>query len=873
MYRDAYLNKKNGCIHLWTWDENGERIEKKIPYNPYFYINDSNGRDGISLFGSKLRKCSFSNQYERYMEAEKWPSDIFQNIKAEQQFLIDTFREQNSKPDFAKHPLKIFFLDIEVYSPDTFPEAKEANFPINLITVYDSLSDMYVTFGLEKPYTPKKENHRYIQCESEYKLLNKFLTFWEKDPPDVVSGWNSNGFDIPYIINRIRNIMSTEDSERLSPVRKLFEKINQDNNKAHMASKSSMIDRLAEAKWVIYGVSCIDYMGAYIWGSRVERESYNLNYIAEVELGEGKLNVNATSLSKLADTDWESFVDYNIQDVVLLKKLDGKLKLLKIIRTIAYKGLARLEVGMSKVPIITGVTAIQALKHGMMIPTFRKEQQEKYAGGFVKEIEPGLKEAVITLDANSLYPNTLISLNLSLETKIGKATDTEDGKVSLKVYNPPRQGILEKDKFREWLEAKKFSLSGAGVIYSQNKKGIIPELVDDIYTERVVNQKQMKIHEKALIHCKDGTEKFIEHTKAYEQLDIMQYTLKILLNSIYGVFANRHSPFYDIDHASSITLTGQAVIKAASNIVDEYAKNKYGIEHSISHYNDTDSVHCSLLPILNKEKKSLLNEKNEISTYVYNLSNEVNRHLNSEINIWAEKELNSKDNRFVFKREAICPVGIYESKKHYILHIKDKGSVDPVPCDTIKYVGVEVAKSTMSKEVKLLIKKVVETIIYTKDVNKTNDMYKLANQEFRKLPIEALSFRCSISKYSEYERKAQGFKTAKRTPIHCKASIHYNRLLEVYNIKTKYDNIKDAMKVKYFYCKPNKYNFSVFGFVDKFPVEINEITIDYDKMFEKLITPAVERLYECVKWRRLDLKNEFACDIFELFKEDPVENS
>jgi DNA polymerase elongation subunit (family B) len=508
-----------------------------------------------------------------------------------------------------------------------------------------------------------------------------------------------------------------------------------------------------------------------------------------------------------------------------------------------------------------------------MIPTFKKESGEKYKGGFVKEIEPGLREHVITLDANSLYPNALISLNISLETKIGKVTYLEDDKVRIHSYLSGEDKDSTKDKMDKWLRLNNFSLSGAGVIYSQEKKGIMPELVDDIYKERVVNKKQMMQHSKALVHCKEGSDKYIEHKKMYEQLDIMQHTLKILLNSIYGVFANKHSPFYDIDHASSITLTGQAVIKAASNIVDDFVKEKYGVTESISHYNDTDSVHCSLKPVLNKMKKSFFNDKNELSDDVYELANEINDHLNEQINIWAKKELNSSDSRFVFKREAICPAGIYESKKHYILHVRDKGETDPIPCDTIKYVGVEVAKSTMSKEVKELIKKVVEAIIYTKEMRKTDDVYKWAYEEFKKLPIEKLSFRCSISKYTEYANKAKGFKVATRTPVHCKAAIFYNKLLEEYKISSKYDNIKDAMKLKWFYCKPNRYNFSVFGFVDKFPDEFTEIIFDYDKMFEKLVTPAIERLYECVKWRVLNLKNEFACDMFELFKEDNVEKS
>jgi DNA polymerase elongation subunit (family B) len=854
-YRDIHYDKR-GIVHLWTWDEEGNRVKIEEPFKPYIYIESSQHKDAVSVYETNLRKIEFPNQFERRRYVEQTgTSRIFYNLKPEQQYLIEKFGHVNNTPDFTKFSLKVFFLDIEVYSPDKFPKAEEATEPINLITVYDISNDMYVTFGLEKPYTPKNSNCRYIQCATEVELLKKFIKFWSSDYPDIVSGWNSEGFDIPYIINRITNMLGKEWADKLSPVKFVY-------------YRESVVQKYgkAQGRWHIGGMNCIDYMEAYKWGSRSERESYNLNYIAEVELGETKLAHNATSLSTLADTEWETFVDYNIQDVTLLKKLEDKLRFLKIIRMIAYMGLARLEVSMGKIAIVSGVTALQALKHDRVISTFKSENQGNYAGGFVKEIESGLREHVVTFDANSLYPNTLISLNLSPETKIGKIiavndTHTEIRTVDNKTHN------LTNENFKEFLKKEQIAVSMAKVLYTQKKMGIMPELVDDIYKERVVNKNKMNDHARALAHCKKGSDKYKEHKEQIEHLDIMQYTLKILLNSIYGVFANRHSPFYDIDNASSITLTGQAVIKAASTIIDDYAKSRWGIEESITHYNDTDSTHCSMKPILDKLKVKLLNDSGEITKDAYAVAVEINKHLNKQIIEWAKTTLNSIDGRFVFKREAICPVSLYESKKHYILHIKDKGEVDPLPCDTIKYVGVEVAKSTMSKEVKQLIKKVVETIIYTKDVKKTNEAYKWAYEEFKKLPIESIAFRCSINNYDKYYNICDGFKAGKGTPVHCKAAVFYNKLLVQHKVNTQYDNIHAGMKIKWFYCLPNPYNISVFGLVNTFPKEVTEIEPDYEKMFGKIVAPAIDRLYHCVKWRRLDLRNEQACDILEFFKQ------
>jgi len=857
-YRTIWYDTRKKEMHLWTWDDQGERIKVVEPFNPYLYIETTTKSDAVSIYNTNLKKITFPSQFER----RRYVKDcgikrLFFNHKAEQQFLIEKYLGLNETFEFSEKPLKVCTLDIEVYSPHEFPAAEHAKHPINLLTFYDSLDDRFHTFGLG-PYTPKADNVSYYHCKSEYDLLERFLVLWESDYPDVVTGWNSDGFDIPYIINRITKMMSENDAKRLSPVRSLY-------------LKQSFVQKFGQAqdKWVIYGLNCIDYKEVYETFTREKREAYNLEYISSVELGEGKTKINATSLASLSKTDWDKYVDYNIQDVNLLNKLEDKLRYVKTMRIISHKGFCNIIDTLGKVMVVSGAISAQSLKRGQVLSTFEHDDMGNYSGGFVKEIEPGLQEAVITFDANSLYPNTIITLNLSPETKIGKvvAHDKENDEIELILVNGKRHK-LSAANFIAFLEKEGVALSKARIMFSQKTKGIVPEYVDGLYSERVRNQEEASKIEKSLVHCKDGSDMHIKNTKKMEQLDILQYTLKILLNSIYGVFANRFGPLYDIDCASSITETGQAVIKQANHILDKYAETEYGIDHPIAHYNDTDSTHISIKPILDVLDEPLCDDKGVIRRNVYTLANSINKHLNSEITKWSEEVLNSNDARFYFKREGICPTGLYQSKKHYILHLKDKGSDEPMPCDIIKPVGVELVRSTMSEEVKTLLRNVVKELLYTRDREKTVEVFRDSYEKFKILPPEQVAFRSGIKTYDKYAKMAKGFAKASRTPVAVAGALYHNNLLKEYGLESSYEKLASDMRVKWVYCNSNnKYSIANIAFLDKMPKEFVDIETDYDKMFMKIIEPAIERLFECAHWKMVNMRAEYTVDLLDFFKE------
>ncbi len=857
-YRTVWYDSRKKVVHLWTWDDSGKRIEKVEPFNPYLFVETTSSSDAVSIFGTNLKKISFPSQFER----RRYVKDcgikrLFGNIKAEQQFLLETYLGLNETLIFSEQPLRVFYIDAEVYSPHEFPSPEHARHPINLLTVYDSLDKKYYTFGL-KPYTPKRNDVVYHFCKSEHELLEKFLALWTRDYPDCVTGWNSDGFDIPYIVKRITDLLGEGFANSLSPVHSLYYK----ENIAQKFGKTT-------GKWVIHGLNCLDYMEIYQTFSRDKREAYNLDYIGKVELGEGKIKINATSLANLSDTDWDNYTEYNIQDVGILVKLEEKLRFLKTMRIISHKGFCNIEATMGKVAVVSGAISAQALKRGQILCTYEHDDMGGYEGGYVKEVEPGLKEGVITFDANSLYPNTIITLNLSPETKVGKviSLDKEKDEVTIKLVNGSSH-ILSQENFIAFLKKENVAISKARVLFSQKTKGIVPEYVDALYTERVTNKKAKETIEKSMVHCKKGSDKYNENLQKSEQLDILQYTLKILLNSIYGVFANRFGPLYDIDCAGSITNTGQAVIKQASNILDEYASGKYGIKESITHYNDTDSCHISVKPILDITGQPLLTPEGLIAPNVYVLANEINDLLNAKINEWSGDILNSSDSRFYFKRECICSTCLYQAKKRYILHIKDKGERDPIPCDKIKPVGVELVKSTMSETVKKMIERVVVAMLNTKNREKTLDVYRTIYEQFKTLPVDEIAFRSAIKTYNKYAPQAIGFSKAKRTPVAVAGAIYYNNLLKEYNLTSKYETLKSDDRVRWVYCQPNnKYSIANIAFLDKIPTEFVDIHPDYDKMFETIMEPAIMRLFECAHWKMANLQAEYTIDLLDFFKE------
>lgn len=858
MFRNVAYIPKDQLIRLFTWDESGKRISYDTTFEPYIYLETNFESDILSIFNTKLKKKKFKNQAERarYLK-DNSVTRVFENLNVQQQFLIDSFWQVNEDTSFNKHPLKVLFIDIETYSPDTFPSPSNPEHPINIITVYDTLNQQFLTWGL-KQYSKKTPNSFYYHCKTERELLERFLNYFESDYPDILSGWNSEFFDIPYIVNRITKILGEDNTKRLSPVRNIRPVV--------FMGKFGK----EQVHWHIEGVSCVDYLDIYKRFCPVLRESYKLDAIGETELGENKIDYGDTNLTSLADDNWELFVDYNIQDVNLLVRLESKLQYLELLRMIAYAGLTTFEGALGSLSVITGLCAIRARHRNQRIPTFKKGQEsdEQNAGAYVGEPVKGFQENIVSFDANSLYPNVMITLNLSPETKVGTIIDKDDKEVTLKHVNG-QTFKLSTANFLKFVEKEEISISKAKVLFSQKQKGVIPETVDWYYAKRVELKKLLKNAKKKLATLSKDSSEYKETLHYVDNLNIQQHTIKILINTIYGYFGNKHSPLGDDELAESITLTGQAVIKQSNKLLIDYIKSKTSLsdteiqEKTPIIYNDTDSSYISIKHIVEKLNIKMKNREGKITPEYYKEVQKIEDFLNEEIKKWGAAALNSKDCRLNFKREVIADTGLFLQKKRYVLHILDE---EGLPCDKYKYTGVEVVRTTMPAPIKPYVKNIIETMLKTHSQSETNKIFNETYDIFKTLGVEDIAFVMGVKGYEKYAAQCDNFNVAKHMPIHVKAAYYHNMLLDKFKLARKYEKISSGDKVRYFYVKqPNRYGINVIGYKYYFPKEFSEIfEPDHEKMFEKIIYSVIERFYESVNWKLKAPGAQVQTDLFEL---------
>lgn len=845
-YRNAVYLPQEECVRVYSWDEQGNRVNFTTSYNPYVMIEDPNGRD-VSIFNTKLRTRKFKTQFDRNKFIKECGTKrLFENLNPVQQFLVDTFWKHNADADFGKFPVRVITIDIEVYSPSEFPTAEQARHPINIITLHDSLSNKFYSWGTND-YKHNREDLVYVFCKTERQLLIDFLEFFSSLEADLLTGWNSGGFDIPYIINRIGNVLGEEYYQQLSPVKRVYNRM----------LNSGMFGK-QQIRWYIDGISCVDYIDIYKRFSFANRESYKLDYIAELELGEKKVDYGNTNLAKLATDDWQLFVDYNLQDVALLVKMDQKLQYIALLRMLAYMGLTTMENAMSTLSTISGTAAIKARKKGHYLPTFlRGEDDGKNPGAFVAEPIEGFQKCVVSFDANSLYPNIMISLNMSPETKVGKIIDSGDDQVTIQHINGSTYNLTTA-KFAKFVKDEQIAISKAKVLFSQKNKGILPEIVDEYYKERVAVRKEMMNLKKKGDKNKDIQDKIV-------QLNAKQLCIKIFINSVYGYMGNKNAPLGDDDIASSITLTGQFINKSSRSLAREYVASIVGNDdfEDIAVAGDTDSVYLSIAPLLKHHNIPLMTD-GKVTPAVYDVIDKLNDYINAKINERMINSLNSKDPRIFFKRESIIDKGLFLRKKRYVAHVVDD---EGIICDKWKYVGVEVVRTAMPKAIRPYVKKIIETMIGTQDRANTNIVLNEAYEVLKGLKPEEIAYVMGIKDYDKYASQCKDFSIVKGMPMHVKSAYFYNTLLKKLDIDTKYEKLQSGDKLRWMYIKtPNKYNIKTIAFKYYYPTEfIPLFQPDYELMFEKIVFSVIERFYAAVKWPAHKPNEQTTVDIFSLF--------
>lgn len=839
-YRNIYYNSRAKKMTLFTWDKDGNPIREEYDYKPWLYVGTTGSKDAVSMFNTPLKKITFNTDFERrkYV-ADSGITKFFDNLPCIQQFLVEKFWNINETPEFSQIPLKVAFIDIEVYSPGEFPEPREAKAPINAITLYDTYTKIYNIWGT-KPYTVKQSDMVYHYFADEKEMMKDFIQFFELADIDVFSGFNSESFDIPYIMNRINNILDSDWAKRMSPVGEVY--------------SSDYVNRFGALtqKWKLQGISCIDYLEIYRKLIAKELPSFKLNYIAGLELGEHKLEYEQSNLFDLADKDWERFIDYNIQDVVLLVKLDQKLKYLHILRLLAYAGLTDMESAMGTTAVTLGGMAIRCKYRDKKLMTFKREGKGTYAGAFVIYPIKGFHSAIASFDANSLYPNTCITCNISPETKLGYIISDDNSNivefqnVSGKLYK------IDKEKFYKLCKQEKMAVAANKIVYNQKIKGVLPEYMDYYYQARVKVKKVIKDLKKKYEEEQDPQKK---HDLKFEldRLDMVQYSYKIQINSAYGALGAAFFPAGDTDVAASITATGKATVKKSYEIAKQFMVDN-GVDKTVSEREtvvggDTDSGYISFEALLKVNHINLTESDGvTITKQAYDKVAEYGEYLNSHIKQWAQDVLYSVDPRLKFGREVIADKAMFLRKKRYMIHVLDnEGNTHP----KFKCAGLEIKRTNMPADVKVYATKLLENMCITRDINSTNDILVETYDYIKTLNEEQVAEVSNINGYEKYSSQCNGLQTVKGMPRHVKSAYLYNYLIKQLGLTSKYQQIKDGDKIRVLAVDPkqNKYKISAIAFIGKYPQEFKDIfKIDYEYMFDKHIYGFVERYYEDCGW-------------------------
>ena len=808
--------------------KDGKRITQKIPFQPSLYVRSGEGKYK-SLFGEKLDRVDFSSIKEakefinEYKDISNFP--IYGNKNFSYQLLNKMFPDP---VDFDPDVVKIITVDIETTTEYGFPEPREAQEEILLITIQEGNSKKIRTYG-SKPYLVKQDNVTYIECRDEFELLRRFIDDLKADYPDVITGWNVQLFDVAYLSSRIQRVLGNKALEECSP----HGYITQREVPTARGRTQLAFD------WA--GIATLDYMDLYKKFSFKVQESYKLDHIAQEELGKEKIKHDFGTFKEFYTNDWELFVDYNIVDVELVDQLEDKMKLINLIMTMAYDARCNFTDIYSSVRTWDCILFNALAKHNIVVhnpPNVENDRQ--IIGAFVKEPKPAQYDWVVSFDATSLYPSIIMTYNMSPETLV-------DGQKYLADDDRSIQKLIDREFDTNPIHAKNYSMVANGQCFSKEKKGVFPQLIEHYFAIRQKAKRAMLDAQTKYQETKDP--KYLNLETSFNS---QQMAAKILMNSLYGAMGNQYFRYYDIRVAEGITMSGQFVIRSVANKLNEYV-NKWCETKDVdySFYSDTDSTYITLGKLVDK----FFSDKSKEET-VDILDKICEDKITPVINQACEElseYTNSFDRRLVFKREIIADRGIWIAKKRYALNVYNSEGVSYNPAK-LKVLGMEIVRSSTPAPVRAALKEAVSMAL-TKDEETLRAYVRDLEMRWNKLAPEEIAFPRGVNGVGQYSDPNGIFK--KGTPVHVRGALIFNHLIRSKNLEMQYQRIQEGDKIKFLYLKePNPYGTHVITFNDVLPPEFNLLEyVDYDKMFQKSFLDPLTSLLDCIGWQVKETAN------------------
>jgi DNA polymerase elongation subunit (family B) len=782
---------------MYFWETvDGARLKDCVDIEYEYYVKEYKNKSDITdIYGNQVsRRLAKSNaEVKQLRESGEnlCESDLPQDVK----FLQSRYGKLGDIK-YKFDDFNIANIDIEVASENNeFPKAEDAKFPINLLSVKINPEGNLYTFGIHKYLGLDPNVKNYCECENEKDLLEKFIMFFRKKHIDIITGWNVIGFDILYILNRCEQL----------GIEKSISPINKTNKRKNPKTEEWSIS--------IAGISLIDYIDLYKTFTKDKRESYSLNYISIFEVGEGKMEFDGT-INNLWKTDWNKFVEYNVQDVILVDKIDKKIRYIDLAISMCLQSLVPIEKYNSSVLRATGSILKHIHQRNMVLPDRpRHVVKEELVGAYV-EAKVGYFESCMSLDVESLYPHMLISWNISPETLRLNPKNTEG------LIKTPVEGV-----------------------YYTKEMGIIPSIIQNIFNERREFKRKYKIETDPLL-------------KQY--YDLRQYTNKIFLNSIYGVLGNEFFHLYNINNARVVTMGGQDLIKYIGNCFRNYFESYFHLnkkwfpkedinnklKNEVLILIDTDSNFLCLDEVYKK-----LSSKNEsFLDWAKKFEVEFLKPFIDKI-LQQYADNNGIKQVINFRREKIIDKLMILTKKKYSLTLLDDDGVNYDP-PKLKIIGIEIVRTSTPSWAREKIKDVINQIFKNpKDKDDIINLLKQYKKEFKNQPIETIAFPRGVSDYKKYmdddEFKDDEIPKMKSgIPIANRASVFYNYLIQKY--KLQYQPISDGSKIKFIYVKEdNLLRTNIIGFVGICPKEFEKMfKIDYDLQYNKCFLSVIQRFFD-----------------------------
>ena len=811
---------------LVTGYQGKKKVKLQVAYRPNHYIPSKKGEtpyralDGRPLEVVNLNSMGGARKFrEKYAGVEGF--EIHGYDRYIYTYIADKFQGDIK---FDTSLIRTATLDIECECEGGFPDPMIAGERVNAITITPFGKDAHV-FGIGE-WEHNRTDIVYHNCMDEAVLLTEFMKYWRQEQFDIITGWNVDSFDMTYLCNRVDRLFGEGEHKKFSPWN--MSDVREYTSQGYQRNMT----------YTLYGINIVDYLDLYRKHTFVNQESYRLDHIANVELGTGKIDYSEYgSLHTLYRQDYPKFLEYNLKDAVLVEQLEEKLGLLELTQVMSYNAKCNYTdtFGMVKYweTIIYNFLKEQKIQTPPQRLKTGNDKMKPIVGAYVKEPIVGGHNWVMSFDLNSLYPHLIMQFNISPEKMIkGNRQDV----------NVER--MLNKECDLSYVHQTNNTVCPNGVMFSRNKQGFLPELMEKFYDERKEWKKKMIEYQKEREDCTD--------TKRRKELDTLikraynnQQVRKIALNSAYGALANQYFAFFSIDLAEAITTSGQLIIQWSERTINDFMNKTLGTEdEDFVIAMDTDSVYITMDKLVKKVMPEET-DKGKIIDFLNKSEGMFEKVLADGFDDLAEYT-NAFQQKMEMGREVIADRGIWTAKKRYILNVHDNEGVR-LAQPKLKMMGIETAKSSTPQWVRTKLTDAFKVVMGGTE----EDLWEFvenARKEFRNLPPEEVAFPRGCKGLVQYTCPTNIY--SKGTPIHVRGSLLYNHHLKKKNIDRRYEMIKNGEKIHFSYLTtPNPINENVISFMNVLPRELDlHRFIDYDMQFDKAFVDPLKVVISLIGW-------------------------